>query len=56
MGCVTFSGLMRGSILKCRPQRSKHRFPSVILEIPDHPFLGYIFDCDGTLVDSMPLH
>ena len=25
-------------------------------EIPDHPFRGYIFDCDGTLVDSMPLH
>ena len=27
-----------------------------MLEIPDHPFEGYIFDCDGTLVDSMPLH
>ncbi len=26
------------------------------LQIPDHPFQGYIFDCDGTLVDSMPLH
>ncbi|WP_395745754.1 HAD family hydrolase [Prosthecobacter sp.] len=26
------------------------------LEIPDHPFQAYIFDCDGTLVDSMPLH
>lgn len=26
------------------------------LEIPDYPFQGYIFDCDGTLVDSMPLH
>ncbi len=26
------------------------------LEIPDYPFKGYIFDCDGTLVDSMPLH
>lgn len=25
-------------------------------ELPDHPFEGYIFDCDGTLVDSMPLH
>lgn len=25
-------------------------------ELPDHPFRGYIFDCDGTLVDSMPLH
>lgn len=26
------------------------------LQIPDGPFEGYIFDCDGTLVDSMPLH
>ena len=26
------------------------------LEIPDEDFEGYIFDCDGTLVDSMPLH
>lgn len=26
------------------------------LDIPDRPFGGYIFDCDGTLVDSMPLH
>lgn len=25
-------------------------------QIPDYPFKGYIFDCDGTLVDSMPLH
>jgi len=27
-----------------------------MLEIPDRPFGGYIFDCDGTLVDSMPVH
>lgn len=27
-----------------------------MLEIPDYPFRGYIFDCDGTLVDSMPKH
>lgn len=26
------------------------------LKIPDRSFGGYIFDCDGTLVDSMPLH
>lgn len=26
------------------------------LEIPTGDFEGYIFDCDGTLVDSMPLH
>ena len=27
-----------------------------LLHIPDGNFSGYIFDCDGTLVDSMPLH
>lgn len=27
-----------------------------MLLIPDHPFRAYIFDCDGTLVDTMPLH
>lgn len=26
------------------------------LEIPPGPFAGYIFDCDGTLVDTMPVH
>jgi HAD superfamily hydrolase (TIGR01509 family) len=26
------------------------------LKIPDHPFKAYLFDCDGTIVDSMPLH
>ena len=26
------------------------------LDLPDREFGGYIFDCDGTLVDSMPLH
>lgn len=26
------------------------------LDIPEGDFAGYIFDCDGTLVDSMPLH
>ncbi len=26
------------------------------LEIPDRRFGGYIFDCDGTLADTMPLH
>jgi len=26
------------------------------LEIPAGPFKAYIFDCDGTVVDSMPLH
>lgn len=27
-----------------------------MLQIPDHSFRALIFDCDGTLVDSMPLH
>lgn len=26
------------------------------LDIPPGAFAGYIFDCDGTLVDTMPLH
>lgn len=26
------------------------------LDVPDHPFEGYIFDCDGTLADTMPIH
>ena len=26
------------------------------LDIPEGPFEAYIFDCDGTLADSMPLH
>ena len=26
------------------------------LEIPEGPFEAYIFDCDGTLADSMPIH
>ena len=28
----------------------------MLLQIPEYPFQAYIFDCDGTLVDSMPLH
>jgi len=28
----------------------------VELEIPNRPFSGCIFDCDGTLADTMPLH
>lgn len=26
------------------------------LAIPDYPFKAYLFDCDGTIADSMPLH
>jgi len=28
----------------------------MILDLPERDFDGFIFDCDGTLVDSMPLH
>ena len=26
------------------------------LDLPDGAFAGYIFDLDGTLIDTMPLH
>ncbi|MGH8045722.1 MAG: HAD family hydrolase [Chthoniobacterales bacterium] len=26
------------------------------LDLPAQPFKGYIFDCDGTIADTMPLH
>jgi beta-phosphoglucomutase-like phosphatase (HAD superfamily) len=26
------------------------------LKLPDGPFGAYLFDCDGTIADSMPLH
>ena len=26
------------------------------LLLPEGPFKAYLFDCDGTIVDSMPLH
>ena len=26
------------------------------LTLPDGPFKAFLFDCDGTIVDSMPLH
>jgi len=26
------------------------------LQLPDGPFKAYLFDCDGTIADSMPLH
>jgi HAD superfamily hydrolase (TIGR01509 family) len=35
-----------------------HKTRSLILKlpIPDGAFRAYLFDCDGTVVDSMPLH
>lgn len=29
---------------------------SARLELPAHPFKAYIFDCDGTIADTMPAH
>jgi HAD superfamily hydrolase (TIGR01509 family) len=28
----------------------------MLLPIPERPFQAYLFDCDGTVADSMPLH
>ncbi|HEY1804903.1 MAG TPA: HAD family phosphatase [Terracidiphilus sp.] len=28
----------------------------MLLQLPPGPFRAYLFDCDGTIVDSMPLH
>ncbi len=28
----------------------------MLIELPKRRFSGYIFDCDGTLADTMPLH
>ena len=28
----------------------------ILLEFPNKKYEGYIFDCDGTLADTMPLH
>ncbi len=30
--------------------------PTFRLVLPDHPFKAYIFDCDGTVADTMPAH
>jgi HAD superfamily hydrolase (TIGR01509 family) len=31
-------------------------YRSMTLDIPAGPFAAYLFDCDGTIADSMPLH
>lgn len=30
--------------------------PRVVIQFPTRRFGGYIFDCDGTIADTMPLH
>jgi HAD superfamily hydrolase (TIGR01509 family) len=39
----------RSRILQCS-------FRAMILDIPTADFAGYLFDLDGTLIDSMPVH
>jgi len=34
----------------------KELHPSMKLNLPPGPFHAYLFDCDGTIADSMPLH
>ena len=36
--------------------RSAEYIRRMLLDIPDGEFAGYLFDLDGTLVDSMPVH
>lgn len=38
-----------------RHQHQQTLFP-LDLDIPNRPFAAYLFDCDGTLVNTMPLH
>jgi beta-phosphoglucomutase family hydrolase len=35
---------------------TKKEKPRMKLKLPEGPFKAYLFDCDGTLADSMPLH
>src|SRR5271168_4740936 len=39
-----------------RVQRAFERIRNMKLKLPDGPFKAYLFDCDGTIADSMPLH
>jgi HAD superfamily hydrolase (TIGR01509 family) len=49
----TLSARSRGSRDQGRSDREKRR---VKLELPPGSFKAYLFDCDGTIADSMPLH
>ena len=37
-------------------QSGKARERILKLKLPEGPFKAYLFDCDGTIADSMPLH
>lgn len=36
--------------------QERHSSGSMKLKLPEGPFKAYLFDCDGTIADSMPLH
>src|SRR5215469_1578644 len=49
---------LRGSRAWCRKieRAEEGALFAVKLELPVGPHRAYLFDCDGTIVDSMPLH
>jgi HAD superfamily hydrolase (TIGR01509 family) len=50
----------KGRIEQSRPATPKYKIkeldPFMKLNLPSGPFRAYLFDCDGTIADSMPLH
>jgi len=38
------------------PRRNPPMLRAMDIAFPTRPFGGYIFDCDGTIADTMPLH
>jgi HAD superfamily hydrolase (TIGR01509 family) len=52
--------VLRNNLLKrelCRRAAEEILLKSEMkLKLPNGPFKAYLFDCDGTIVDSMPLH
>ena len=50
-----FISTLRSAIIV--PSFNKEMAPEQpIIQFPQKPYEGYIFDCDGTLADSMALH
>jgi len=47
---------MRGAFFFVKPKESDYQGIMQLLEIPNRSFDAYIFDCDGTLADTMGLH
>jgi beta-phosphoglucomutase family hydrolase len=39
-----------------QPETKTQSSPYKTLRLPSGPFKAYLFDCDGTIADSMPLH